>query len=239
MYDGLSDFYDIFMQEVDYSAWCDFALQFISDKKTGADFGCGSGKFTIELLRRGFDVVGVDSGEKMIPIACDNARRVGVGANFVFGDAQNVRLPQRVEFITAVCDVVNYVKSPERIFQNVYKNLVDGGVFFFDISSEYKLKNVLSNNTFSDEREGVLYVWNNYKNKNSIDMELSFFRQDEDGRYSRFDESQRQYIHSLSDILEKLEKCGFTDVRVYSDYNFSSVKAKSERLYFVARKRND
>ena len=54
MYDGLAEFYDLFMQEVDYDAWLDFIAKHIPHGGTGLDVGCGSGKITLMLKDRGF-----------------------------------------------------------------------------------------------------------------------------------------------------------------------------------------
>lgn len=51
------------------------------------DLGCGRGQYTPELVRRGWDVVGVDS----VPRAIEAARRKGIpGADFVVGDISDL-----------------------------------------------------------------------------------------------------------------------------------------------------
>ena len=236
MYDGLSEFYDLFMQDVDYKAWCDFASEFIKDNASGMDVGCGSGAFTFELKNKGYSVFGVDISPQMINIATKNAKKHGYDINFAVANAEKLKLNQPVDFITAICDVVNYIKNPIDFFQNAYANLNENGVFIFDISSEYKLKNILGENVFTEEVDGVVYVWSNFLFKNKVDMFLTFFREDEDGRYTRFDEEQTQYIHSCESILSMLEKAGFTDIETYSSTDKKRVSKTSERIYFVAKK---
>lgn len=235
MYDGIVEFYDNFMGDVDYSAWCDFAIQFFSGKK-GFDVGCGSGKFTIELAKRGYDVVGGDPSALMIKKAYENARREGISIPFVSMDAEKLTLLSKMNFITAVCDVVNYLKNPKIFFEKAFNSLDDDGVLFFDVSSEYKLKQILGNNTYSDENNDVLYVWNNYLSKNYVDLQLSFFCKDKDGKYIRYDENQRQYIHKSVDLIKCLKEIGFSQIFVYSNYNKQVEKKTSERLYFIAKR---
>ena len=235
MYDGIVEFYDMFMSDVDYSAWCDFSTQFFTGKK-GCDVGCGSGKFTIELAKRGFDVIGLDPSSLMIEKAYANARKEGLSIPFALMDAEKLTLASKFNFITAVCDVVNYLKNPQNFFKKAFEYLDKDGIFFFDVSSEYKLKKILGNNTFSDEAEGSLYVWNNFLGKNCVDLELSFFKKDKDGRYSRYDENQRQYIHKSSDLVGLLKSVGFSQIYVYSSFDKQEEKKTSERLYFVAKR---
>jgi SAM-dependent methyltransferase len=55
------------------------------------DLGCGRGQHTPELVRRGWEVVGVDYA----PRAIDQARRRGIdGATFVVGDATDLPVDQ-------------------------------------------------------------------------------------------------------------------------------------------------
>lgn len=51
------------------------------------DVGCGRGRHSIELARRGWQVTGVDAVPKAVTAARDNARDAGVDVTFVYGDA--------------------------------------------------------------------------------------------------------------------------------------------------------
>ena len=227
MYDGLSEFYDLFMQDVDYNGWCDFASTFIKDKASGIDVGCGSGTFTFLLKDKGYDVFGVDLSPQMVSIATKNAKKKGYALNFAVANAENVKLNTKVDFITAICDVVNYIKKPTKFFQNSYNNLTDEGVLIFDISSEYKLKNILGNNVFTEEKDDVVYVWSNVLGKGKVDMFLTFFKKDIDGKYIRFDEEQTQYIHKKDELIDILNQVGF---------NFVETHLLEDRIFFIAKK---
>ena len=57
-YTSLSLFYDAFMQDVDYEAWCDFyeeAFRRFSTEHVEnlADIGCGTGNITLPMATRG------------------------------------------------------------------------------------------------------------------------------------------------------------------------------------------
>jgi len=51
------------------------------------DLGCGSGFWTVELMRRGWQATGIDSVPKAIGRARDRARAAGLDLHFVQGDA--------------------------------------------------------------------------------------------------------------------------------------------------------
>ena len=50
------------------------------------ELGCGSGPWSLELARRGWDVVGIDVVPKAIELARDRARTAGLDVSFVQGD---------------------------------------------------------------------------------------------------------------------------------------------------------
>lgn len=53
------------------------------------DIGCGSGSSSMELARRGFDVVGLDLSSVRIEQARETAKSEGLAIEFAVGDAEN------------------------------------------------------------------------------------------------------------------------------------------------------
>lgn len=235
MYDGLAEFYDVFMSDVNYQEWCDFICKYLPCYVCGMDVGCGSGTLTLMLKQRGHDVFGVDFSPKMIELAQKKARKLGCAVNFAVADAQKIKLEKKLDFITATCDVVNYIKNPFDFFKNTYNNLKENGTFIFDVSSEFKLKKVLANNVYTQEKDGITYVWSNSLYKNRVDMFLTFFRREKDGKYSRFDEEQTQFIHNQTSLTNALYDAGFSSVQAFSEFG-KPVEKTSERIYFIAKK---
>jgi ubiquinone/menaquinone biosynthesis C-methylase UbiE len=54
------------------------------------DAGCGTGYLSVQLARRGADVVGVDPSEEMLRVARRNADRAGVSVDLHADDAQSL-----------------------------------------------------------------------------------------------------------------------------------------------------
>ena len=55
--------------------------------RTVLDVGCGSGRHVAELLKRGFDAVGLDPSVHLLDTAAEICRRLGVEGEFVMGSA--------------------------------------------------------------------------------------------------------------------------------------------------------
>ncbi|MBR2970935.1 MAG: methyltransferase domain-containing protein [Clostridia bacterium] len=223
MYEVISQYYDLFMDS--RRPWIDFALGKVGSGKRGADVGCGSGEVAMRLALSGNRVIAIDSSPGMLTVAAQKFREAGLDIPTVLQSAQQLNLGGEMDFITAMCDVVNYLKNPRSFFRAAYKNLRYGGVLIFDISNEYKLREVLGNNVYTDTQGGITYVWENFLCRDRVEMELSFFVPE--GRlYKKLTDTQTQYIHSDEAILNELALEGFSVKKT----------AKKDRTYFVAKK---
>ena len=93
------------------------------------DFGCGSGDFSLALLREGNDVIGLDPSENMIAMAQAEAREIGFDpAVFREGDAR--RWPEGERFDAILALAVLFFLSPEdeaEFFRRSREALNDGG----------------------------------------------------------------------------------------------------------------
>lgn len=237
MYRYLSECYDLFMLESDYDNWLEKAVSVIGPRRKGIDCGCGSGAVTIRLKKLGYDVMGIDISPEMLDAAVKNAARQNVSVTFINMDCQKLIVGNKVDFITAVCDVVNYMKNPLSFFRAAYKALKKDGVLFFDISSSYKLINIIGNNVFTDSTSEVTYVWNNTLSEklDKVDMDLTFFVKNASGTFDKKEESQTQYIYSEQSILSWLKVAGFSDINIFGENKGESVE-NEQRIYFAAYK---
>ena len=109
------------------------------DVKTVSDWCCGTGMST-DALRKKFknsDIIAVDTSHEML----DVARRSSTSeARFIWGDAENVRLPNPVDLITIM---FAFHEIPQhgrlKILENARENLSENGkVLVVDIDMAYK-----------------------------------------------------------------------------------------------------
>ena len=74
IYDLLAPFYDAINAEIDYKKWADFIEEILKREchvrpELVLDLGCGTGKMTLELASRGYDMIGIDRSGEMLDIA--------------------------------------------------------------------------------------------------------------------------------------------------------------------------
>ncbi|MBQ1257337.1 MAG: class I SAM-dependent methyltransferase, partial [Clostridia bacterium] len=123
-------------------------------------------------------------------------------------------------------------------FEGVYKALKPSSPFAFDVSNEEKLKKMGETYLFGEDREDSAYLWTNEYDDHTrlINMNLTFFVEEEDGRFSRFTEAHTQKAHRVSELTGLLEEVGFTDIRVFGGDAGESEGPGGKRAYFLCKK---
>ena len=248
MYDLIAPIYDKINGELDYAAWADFIEENIrrynSDMKTELvlDLGCGTGRMTLELGRRGYDMTGVDLSPEMLDLARDAAEEAGLSDKMLWllQDITDFELYGTVELAVSCLDTLNHLTdTPDlrRCLSLVHNYLVPDGLFVFDINGKGKFENIYADNSYVMEEDGSVCVWqNSYNPKTRLcDFFITLFEEDEDGRYSRYDELQTERMYTIRTMKKMLTECGFEFIGAYSDFDFGEATDASERIYITAR----
>lgn len=68
------------------------------------DIGCGTGRHSTELAKRGYSVVGVDLSEAQISKARLNASNAGVSVEFHQADARDLRYNAEFDLVAMICE---------------------------------------------------------------------------------------------------------------------------------------
>lgn len=239
-YKDFAYIYDKLMHEdIDYGKWCDYIENLFAahgvEPKSIYELACGTGNMTSELSRRGYKMSCSDLSADMIAVA----RRKVKNAEFKVCNMSKTELDKEYDAFICMIDGINYVIAPKNVlqtFKRVKKYLKDGGVFIFDISSRYKLENILGNETYIHSDCDIFYSWQNrYIEKyNLCDMLLNFFVRNGE-MYERFEERHIQRGYSESEIRLLLKKAGFKEIDVYGELSFEKPHFDSQRLVFVCR----
>lgn len=242
-YDGLAYIYDK-MIDMDYDKWARFVTEYFNSQgielrgKKLLELGCGTGNMTFRLKDRGMDITAVDLSNEMLNKAMDKALKKRCKILFVNQNMTELNLNKKYEFIFSFCDGYNYILSEEELqksFERVYSHLGNGGYFLFDISTPYKLKEKIGNNTFTQNEEDVCYIWDNYMEKDILEMYITFFNR-EGVLYRRFKEHHLQRVWDIDYMKEGLKNAGFKDINVYNDYTIDSIDDSCERAVFICKK---
>ena len=247
IYSLLAPYYDVFNGDLDYRAWGDSIEEAFSRYRPEGtpsvlDLGCGSGRMTVELARRGYDMVGVDGSPEMLSVAREVAEEAGVLPQclFLLQDLCSFELYGTVEAVVCCLDTLNHLTSYRDLracLSLVHNYLVPGGLFLFDLNSRKKFETVYADNVYTYETEDAFCVWQNeYRPKSSLaDFYVTVFEREEDGSYLRSDAVTRERMYPTESILRELRAAGFTPLSVGGAPYTDTLVGDEDRLYFVAR----
>lgn len=239
-YSILAEFYDKLMQDFPYERY----LQLICSKINcglGLDLFCGSGKMTVMLSQNGFEMHASDNSDEMLNVAVNAAKLAGQSIIFRREKAEVFEYTKQYDLISAICDGINYLsgKQVKQLFARIKSALKPDGLFVFDISSYYKLTNILGNNLFYEDHDNLTYFWQNrLSNKiNTVNMDISFFIKSGDNYY-RGDEKHRQYIYKIADLKKMLNDSGLNIAELVDGDTFGRTTPKSKRIVFLVKHNN-
>ena len=95
------------------------------------DVGCGAGRHSIELAKRGYKVTGLDLSAEMLAQAEQGARAVGVKVNWVRSDAARFSLAEKYDAVICLCEgslgllgqADDPIDQPLAILRNISRSL--------------------------------------------------------------------------------------------------------------------
>ena len=244
-YSDFAYIYDKLMKpDIKYNRVADFIenifIKHNKNPKLIADLACGTGNVTVPLAKRGYEMIGVDISEEMLTVAREKAQKESLDILFLKQDMAELDLYGTCDAFLCMIDGLNYIIEPKKI-EYLFKRiktcfLNPGGIVIFDISTRYKLQNVIGDNTFIHDGDDVFYSWENryVKKLNLSKMYLNFFCKQKDGKYKRFYEEHLQRAHLEEDLCTALKKAGFSRVETYDGFSFNKPQDNSERVIFVA-----
>ncbi|MDD6480749.1 MAG: class I SAM-dependent methyltransferase [Lachnospiraceae bacterium] len=242
-YTGFAQVYDMFMDNVPYEEWCAYICGCFRQNgiSEGAvlDLGCGTGELTRLMAKKGYDMIAVDSSVDMLEIASQNWED---GILYIHQRMEELELGESVQAAYSACDSVNYILEEEDLLQafcRVYSHLMPGGIFLFDMNTDYKYRVLLGENTFAESRDEGSFIWENYYDEESAvnEYDLTLFIPEEGELFRRYTELHYQKNYSMERVRKLLEQAGFCDICLYDDYTDNPVREDSERCTITARKK--
>lgn len=244
MYNNFAYIYDRLMYDIDYSKWADYIEEIFAANSLRPhlilDLGCGTGNLTIEMAKRGYDIIGVDISPEMLSCAQSKSADAGLDILFLNQDMSEFELYGTVDAVVCLMDSVNYVTKKnmlKRAFKLVNNYLNPGGMFIFDINSTYKLQHILGNNTFHDIGDEVSYIWeNSYDHKSKLcEFDLTFFVK-EGEHYNKYDEIHYERAYSRKELISIIKEAGLQLVATYDDLKLTAPHSRSRRIFFACKK---
>lgn len=254
-YTGFASVYDIFMDNVPYDEWTDYVVHLLNKNKIKdgliLELGCGTGSMTTRLANRGYDLIGIDASEDMLTIARENSEGRNNKILYLCQDMRDFELYGTVAAVISVCDSINYILTEEdllKVFRLVNNYLDPGGIFLFDLDTQYSYEEILGDSTIAENREEGSFIWENtYYNEEMInEINLTLFLPEEgretsnDGQasvYRKYEETHYRRAYPLDTVKRLIEEAGMEFIAVYDALTEKNPSKDSERVYILAREK--
>jgi ubiquinone/menaquinone biosynthesis C-methylase UbiE len=239
----IADYYDDLMAGVPYRLWVDYIEEILHKlnylPRTVLDLACGTGTVTEILSERGYEVTGTDLSEGMIEIARQKAEAGDYDIEYNVQDAAELDLGKKFDLAISLFDSLNYITDEERLamaMKRVGEHVVSGGYFIFDVNTEYALAHGFFNQT--NLGSYPKYVWSSsYSRETQICTVTMVFEVLDHGEKRQFTEIHRQKAYRLSELEQMLTDADFETTACYHAYKFKQPTRRSDRVFFVARKK--
>lgn len=201
-------------------------LDFNKDKNI-LDIGCGTGRHSIELGRRGYQVTGIDLSESMLKQAEEKLTDLKADVKFIKCDALNLEYQEDYDMALILCEGAFSLMEAD--------------------TKDYKiLKNAY--NALKKEAKLILTVPNAYKPimEGNDDLDLTTLREefvmnveDDKGQEKTLKANQRYYLPS--EIHWRLGKIGFNKIDIYGcelgNFNRNRKVNKKDMEFLVIAKK--
>ena len=257
-YTNFASVYDTFMDNVPYDEWAEYVTGILKEhgitEGLVCELGCGTGQMTRRLADAGYEMIGIDLSAEMLDVAreaeYDRVEDLEQSILYLQQDMCEFELYGTVAAIVSLCDSMNYITDEEsllQVFRLVNNYLDPGGLFLFDMNTEYKYKELLGNTTIAENREDASFIWENFFDEETgiNEYDLTIFKkadlelEDEDGStealFERFTETHLQKAYSFDTIKRLLAEAGMEFVAVYGAGTKEAPKKDCERMYILAR----
>ena len=199
---------------------CDFIEQELkSDKSLKIlDVGCGTGRHSIELSKRGYSVTAIDLSDSQLARAREKAIQNNLKIDFQKHDARNLPFSSEFNIAIMICEGAFPLMETDEmnfeILKNVTKSLKEGGKFIFTtLNGLFPLYHSVEEFCDSTVDEGNA----TYR---SITFDLMTFRdhnitevEDDLGNKKSIDCNERYYVPS--EITWLLKSLGYNKIEIF------------------------
>ena len=215
----------------------DFILETVTLPAGGRilDIGCGFGRHSVELAKRGFAVAGIDPSAAMISAARQRAEEAGVRLNL-----QNIAAESFISdslFDLALClfttlGQISATGENSQLVEQVYAALQPGRCFVVEVPQRETAVRLLKASDKFGEGERYTAVTRQYDPASKIVTE----------RFNLVSPEQTQTywlqyrLFSQDELATLLLSAGFTVIKMFSDYAGSPLTSDSPRMIMVGQK---
>jgi 2-polyprenyl-3-methyl-5-hydroxy-6-metoxy-1,4-benzoquinol methylase len=199
---------------------CDFIEKEInySKKLKIIDIGCGTGRHSIELSKRGYSMTGIDLSESLLEKAREKAKQNGLQIDFLRHDARNLPFENQFDVAIMMCEggfpLMETDEMNFEILKNVSQSLKKKSKFIFTTLNglfplfhsinDFHAEGGSEGNATYDSKNFDLMTFRDYNITNVVD---------DNGTEKELECNERYYVPC--EITWLLKTLGFTKIEIF------------------------
>jgi 2-polyprenyl-3-methyl-5-hydroxy-6-metoxy-1,4-benzoquinol methylase len=203
------------------------------------DLACGHGRISLELARRGLEVVGVDLSERSLELARSAAEQEGVSIEFVRADMREITFANEFDAVFNIFTAFGYFEEErenQRVLEAVERALKPGGAFLIDTINSLALQARYRPNMWEEvEGTGTLFLQEHSYDITTGRNAARWLFVHPDGARTEISHSVR--IYAPHELLRMLEAAGLVIEETWGDFDGAKLTRETWRLIVRARKR--
>ena len=199
------------------------------------DVGCGFGRHSIELARRGYDVTGIDPSAAMISAARERSIAAGVSVDFRQERGEHFSTDQLYD--AAICLFTTFGQISAQgdntaLAQQICAALKDGASFVLEVPQREKTLSQLEPREELGKGDRKAFVSRSYDANNQVlSEEFRIVLENEERNYLL-----RYRLFDRAELETYLTEAGFQEIAAYGDYQGAGLSAEDPAMLLVARK---
>ncbi|MGD2136134.1 MAG: class I SAM-dependent methyltransferase [Gemmatimonadales bacterium] len=197
------------------------------------DVGCGIGRHSLELARRGYTVTGVDRTAQYLAQARAAASEEGLEVEFVERDMRELDYDRQFEVVINMLTSFGYFEDPAddlRVVRNMSRALLPGGRLVLETIGKEILARVFQARDWHEE-DGLLVLQERTLRSGWDWIDVRWILVDGERRVERRIDHR---LFSAAELGALLTKAGFTAWTAYGGLDGSPYDQTAERLVLVA-----
>lgn len=238
--------YDRIMAHVGYNQWFSLVNNVTAEYGGGAphvailELGAGTGVLGRQCADAGVSYKGSDlsismcrqAARRALPFFCADARRLPLKSD------------ARFDIVLFLFDGINYLMTSAdycRVFSEVHAHLKCGGLFLFDITTEFNSRTNFNEYVDADDLGDSFYFRHSYFDDISgvqhNDFTIFTRSSAQPQLYEKSLESHCQRVFTVSEIKGSVPDSLFEILGIWDNFSMKKYTSRSERVHFLLRKK--
>ncbi|MDP2038116.1 MAG: class I SAM-dependent methyltransferase [Ignavibacteria bacterium] len=181
------------------------------------DIGCGTGRHSVELAKRGYKVFGFDLSEDQLSKAVEKAKANNVEVHFERKDARNFDYNCEFDLGIMICEGAFPLMETDEmnflILKNAFRSIKPGGKLIFTTLNGlfplfHSVKEFINSSDGSDRTKDNTFDLMTFRDRSSFDTV------DDSGMAKHLECNERYYVPS--EITWLLKSIGFQTVEIFA-----------------------